>query len=53
MRHLYYLALSFWTGVREFRLSMTTAYPEDQDQADAYDWGRELAHRVTFRRFEP
>lgn len=42
---------AFWRGVREFRSDMTTHY-DDYDLLLAYDWGREWAHRVTFRRFE-
>lgn len=39
---------AFVLGVREYRLMVTSHVPE----ADAYDWGREWAHRVTFRKFE-
>lgn len=39
---------AFVLGVREYRLMVTSNVPE----ADSYDWGREWAHRVTFRRFE-
>lgn len=42
---------AFFTGVREFRLSFTTGY-DAPDLQRAYDWGREIAHRVTLRRFE-
>lgn len=41
---------AFVLGILEFRSSVTTN-PGD-DYIEAYDWGRELAHRVTFRRFE-
>jgi hypothetical protein len=41
----------FLHGVREFRLSLTRHY-DDCASAEAYDWGREWAHRVTFRRYE-
>lgn len=39
---------SFLLGVREFRLSATlsTSHPR------AYDAGRELAHRVTLRKWD-
>jgi hypothetical protein len=39
----------FLLGVWEFRHSVTT-HPSN---IYAYDWGRELAHRFTLRRFEP
>lgn len=38
-------------GVKEFRLTSTTNPGEDL--IEAYDAGRELAHLVTFRRFDP
>ena len=41
---------AFYLGVIEFRSQFTTncgLYEE------AYDWGREWAHRLTFRHFEP
>lgn len=45
------LIIAFLLGMREFRLSMTTSY-DDVRLAEAYDHGRDLAHRLTFRRFE-
>lgn len=42
---------AFINGVREFRLSLTTNYDDDRLML-AYDWGREIAHRVTLRRYE-
>jgi hypothetical protein len=43
-------AAAFIMGAREFRLSFTT----DCGVLDEYyAWGRELAHRLTLRRFEP
>lgn len=42
---------AFIQGVREFRSSVTTSYP-DLDRSEAYDCGREFAHWVTGRRFE-
>jgi hypothetical protein len=39
-------------GITEFRSSLTAHY-DDLTLADAYDRGREHAHRVTLRRFEP
>lgn len=41
---------AFLLGMSEFRSDMTTN-PGD-DLIEAYDSGREWAHRVTFRRFE-
>ncbi|RWR30456.1 hypothetical protein D2T29_12350 [Sinirhodobacter populi] len=49
---------AFFLGVREFRLSCTWADParmqgDDYTALDeAYDAGRELAHRLTFRHFD-
>jgi hypothetical protein len=51
--------LAFILGIREFRRCSTWADPsrtEDSDYTEldeAYDWGREIAHRLTFRHFEP
>ena len=42
----------FLLGVAEFRLTCTTSFADNSLQA-AYDWGREWAHRLTFRHFEP
>lgn len=42
---------AFLAGVREFRRGVTTHLPTYSLQ-QAYDWGREWAHRLTFRRFE-
>jgi hypothetical protein len=41
---------AFFVGVIEFRLTCTT---NCGDHEEAYGWGREWAHRLTFRRFEP
>lgn len=41
---------AFVLGVREFRSDFTTSY--DYPLIEWYDFGRELAHRVTFRRFD-
>ena len=41
----------FWLGAREFRLTCTT--DPGEELREAYDWGREWAHRLTFRYFEP
>ncbi len=43
---------AFLLGVYEFRSSLTTSYDE-YDLLISYDWGREWAHRFTFRQFEP
>jgi hypothetical protein len=40
----------FLLGVWEFRLTCTT-HPGEHE--NAYDRGRELAHVLTFRRYEP
>ena len=42
---------AFALGAREFRLNFTTHF-YDNSMQDAYDWGRETAHRLTLRRFE-
>ena len=42
---------AFLLGIWEFRLSFTTAY-DDLDLEMAYDKGREIAHKVTFRYFD-
>lgn len=42
---------AFLLGVMEFRLTVTTSL-SDLDHQDAYDWGRETAHRFTLRRLE-
>lgn len=47
IRHL----IAFLHGMVEFRESFTTWYP--YPYIESYDWGREWAHRLTFRRFEP
>ena len=43
---------AFILGAREFRLTLTTHF-EDYELLESYDSGREWAHRLTFRRFEP
>jgi hypothetical protein len=40
---------AFLLGMREFRSDFTTNCPGEEE---AYDWGREIAHRLTLRRFE-
>lgn len=46
MKTIYAFLLGMW----EFRLSFTTSMP--YSLTDAYDAGREFAHRITLRRFE-
>lgn len=41
---------AFLWGIWEFRSDLTRHYPDPF--IDSYDRGRELAHRLTFRRFE-
>lgn len=38
-------------GAREFRSSLGMSY-DSHARCEAYDFGREMAHRVTMRRFE-
>lgn len=38
-------------GMREFRSTFTTHF--DDERLESYDAGRELAHMLTLRRFEP
>lgn len=42
---------AFFMGVMEFRSSITKHY-DDLNMRDAYDLGRETAHKLTFRMFE-
>ena len=42
---------AFMQGLFEFRLSYTTSF-DDLALLQAYDTGREWAHRLTFRFFE-
>ena len=42
---------AFMLGVAEFRSDYTARY-HDLAVLEAYEWGREWAHRLTFRRFE-
>lgn len=42
---------AFMCGVREFRLTYTTSHAT-LDERDAYDRGREMAHKLTGRRYE-
>jgi hypothetical protein len=41
---------AFVLGVIEFRLSFTTHF--DYPEIESYDWGREIAHRLTLRYWE-
>lgn len=43
---------AFFNGIVEFRLTITTHY-EDGGELQAYDTGRELIHKITFRHFDP
>ena len=43
--------LAFLLGAYEFRQSFTTN--PGNDLIESYDSGREFAHRITLRRFEP
>ena len=49
---------AFMLGAWEFRLGCTWADPARTEDCEytaldeAYDWGREWAHRLTFRRYE-
>ncbi len=43
------LIRAFLLGMYEFRSAITT---NCGDQDETYDWGREWAHRLTFRHFE-
>lgn len=45
------MIIAFLKGFYEFRCSFTTHYANDV-HANAYDWGREWAHRITLRRFD-
>lgn len=42
---------AFLLGVMEFRSDLTTSF-NDYDLYAAYDSGRDLAHRFTFRRWD-
>ena len=42
---------AFVLGMREFRTSWTT-HLEDEALMEAYDAGRDFAHRITFRLYE-
>jgi hypothetical protein len=44
-------AIAFIFGMLEFRSDFTRSY-EDYDVLCAYDAGRDLAHRLTFRHFD-
>lgn len=42
--------VAFIVGMREFRSDVTTSY--DDDLIEAYDRGRDFAHRLTFRHWD-
>ena len=49
--------LAFINGMREFRSDYTTSYDHvETDEGDrlqnAYEHGRDFAHRITFRHFD-
>jgi hypothetical protein len=51
--HIYYSIKFFLLGLYEFRSCYTTNPEVDgEDYIENYDAGRELAHVLTFRRFE-
>lgn len=43
---------AFINGMCEFKVSVTTHYWNER-QTNAYDQGRELAHKLTLRQYEP
>jgi hypothetical protein len=53
MRYRIFLIRLFLLGMYEFR-SMYGRYWDNvcDPRSQAYDWGREWAHRLTFRRYE-
>ena len=51
MRHIIPSIKAFFLGMREFRSTFTSNPGEDL--IESYDCGREWAHRLTFRHFEP
>ena len=51
MTEIYEKVRAFVLGMIEFRSDLTTHYPYG-DLLEAYDWGREIAHRLTFRRWD-
>lgn len=49
-RHTFATLKAFWLGMIEFRSDFTSNCAGEEEEA--YDWGREIAHRLTMRRFE-
>lgn len=47
LKHMY----AFIRGAAEFRSDATWGC-DDENLMVAYDWGREWAHRATFRRYD-
>lgn len=45
------ILIAFLLGMREFRCAFTCDFGNTK-QNRAYDYGREWAHRLTFRHFE-
>lgn len=52
MQNLIDHVAAFVAGDVEFRQPLTKASPGRDDMCEAYDKGRELAHWVTFRKYE-
>lgn len=52
MRFILRHPVAFLLGIIEFRGNVTSGFYDD-GSLEAYDWGREFAHRITLRRFEP
>lgn len=57
MRRLLRRLAAFLWGMREYRAAVTRGYYDTDGNAtelqDDYDAGREIAHRLTGRRYEP
>jgi len=49
-RHTCAILNAFWLGMIEFHSDFTSNWA---GQEEAYDRHREIAHRLTMRRFEP
>lgn len=45
------IILAWLLGAREFRSDLTSHQSEER-AAIAYDWGREIMHRLTLRRWD-
>lgn len=51
MKRVFKKLAAFVNGIKEFRQAFTTHYP-DYSLLQAYDSGREMAHRLTLRHFD-